>query len=103
MKMFSIFSAWLAVGFIVLHGCVGPIFTEYDWCVCHRSRAWLAFEDSDFRHTQFFLRIEEPGDLQHQHQFCDAKWERRIPIFVYVGVAFGILSAASWIYQRKRV
>jgi hypothetical protein len=102
MKTLPIILAVFAVTCIVAQGWFGSIFTEYDWCVCHRSRAWLAFEDSSLRQTRLFLRIEQPGDLQHQHQFCDAKWERQYPIFIYAGVAFGILSAVSWIYLRKQ-
>lgn len=103
MKMLPIIFAVLAAASIVAHGWFGPVFTEYDSCKCHRSRAWLAFDDcAGLRRTQFFLRIEEPGDLQHQHQFCDPKYERQIPIFIYAGAVLGILSTAFWIYQRKR-
>jgi hypothetical protein len=76
----------------------------YDGCVCHRSRAWLEFnESSSLKSIKLFLRIEEPGDPQHQHQFYDAKYDGQYPVLVYIGVGFGLLSAAAWFYRRKRV
>ena len=104
MRMLPFILALFAVISIMAHGWLGPIYTMYDWCDCHRSRTWLEFNEcASLRRTQFFLRIEQPGDLQHEHRFCDPQYERQIPIFVYAGVGFGVLSAASWIYQRKRM
>jgi hypothetical protein len=99
--MLSIILGWLAVGFIIAQSFVGPIYTMYDGCVCHRSRAWLQFEESSS--LRLFLRIETPGDPKHQHQFYDAKYDGQYPVLIYIGVGFGLLSAATWLYRRKRV
>jgi hypothetical protein len=98
--MLSIILAWLAVGFIIAHGFVGPIYTMYDGCVCGQSRAWLEFEESSS--LRLFLRIERPGDPKHQHQYYDAKYDGQYPVLIYIGVGFGLSSAAAWFYRRKR-
>jgi len=105
MKMLSIIFAVLAVISFLAHGFVGPIFTEYDWCVCGQSRAWLEFDDSlipSLRDIRLFPRIEKPGDPHHQHLFCDAIWERQYPVLVYIGVGFGLLSAGLYSLGNHR-
>jgi hypothetical protein len=102
-KMLPIILAVLAVSFIVPEERFGPIYTMYDGCTCGQRRAWLEFEESpSLRRKQLFLRIEEPGDPKHQHQFWDAQYGGQYHVFLYIGFGCGILSAASWIYQRKR-
>ena len=103
MKMLTVIFAVLAVAFFMAHGWLGPIYTEYDSCVCGRSRAWLEFdESSSLRDVRLFQRIEKPGDSHHQHDFCDAKYEGQYPVLLYIGVGFGLLSAATWFCRRKR-
>jgi hypothetical protein len=96
-----VFLAVVAVTFILSEGWVGPIYTMSDGCVCHRSRAWLQFEESSS--LRLFLRIKKPGDPKHQHQYYDAKYGGQYPVLVYIAVGFGLLSAATWLYRRKRV
>jgi len=102
MRYLPVILAVLAVSFIVAEGWCGPIYTEYDWCVCGQSRAWLEFdESSSLRGVRLFQRLEKPGDPHHQHQFCDPKYEGQYPVLVYIGVGFGLLSVATWLYRRR--
>jgi hypothetical protein len=101
--MLPIILAVLAVAFIVAEDRYGPIYTMSDVCICGQSRSWLEFEESpSLSGKQLFLRIDEPGDPKHQHEFSDAQYGGQYHVFLYVGVVCGILSAASWIYKRKR-
>jgi hypothetical protein len=102
MKMFAFIFAVFAVIFFVAHRGVGPNYTEYDGCVCGQSRSWLEFdESSSLRGVKLFLRIETTGDPHHQHQFCDPTYEGQYPVLAYIGVGFGLLSAATWLYRRR--
>src|SRR5580692_6679422 len=102
MKILSLIFAVLAIACVAAEGWLGPLYTMYDWCECHRSRAWLEFDDcSNLRGVEFFLRIEQVGDARHQHQFCDPKYEGQYPVFMYGGAAFGMASVASAIRGRK--
>ena len=104
MKYLPVFLAVFAVSFILAEGWYGPIYTMYDGCACGQRRAWFEFEESpSLRGMQLFLRIEEPGDPKHQHQYYDAKYDGQYPVLVYIGVGFGLLSAATWLYRRKCV
>jgi hypothetical protein len=102
MKYLPVIFAVLAVSFILAEGWCGPVYTMSDWCQCHRSRAWLEFDESlNLRGMKLFLRVEEPGDPQHQHQFCDPQYGGQYPVLAYIGVGFGLLSAATWLYRRR--
>lgn len=102
--MLPIILVTFAVAFIVAEDQFGPIYTMYDGCTCGQRRSWLGFDGSPvLRHKQLFLRIDEPGNPRHQHQFWDARYDGRYRVFLYAGVTFGILSALTWAYQRKRI
>jgi hypothetical protein len=102
--MLSIILALLAVVFITAELYFGPVYTMYDECPCGQTRAWLEFNEcSDLRGVQFFLRIENPGDLHHQHVFSDSVYEGQYSIMGYLGLGFAMLSTASWFYTRKRI
>jgi hypothetical protein len=107
MRFLPVILAVLAVIFILADGYIGPIYTMSNWCECHRSYVWLEFNESEsLRGVALFLRVEEPGDPQHHHQFTDAKYDGQYPVLFYIGVGFGISSVvaglAVWFYGRKR-
>ena len=104
MKRFSLILALLAIALFVASGWTGPLYKMYDWCQCGQSRTWLEFDDCpSLRNVKFFLRIEKPGNLQHHHEFCDAKYEGQYSILAYTGFGFGLLSVGGWLYPRKQI
>jgi hypothetical protein len=51
-----------------------PIMKCYDGCECGYQRIWYVMPDSPWSHKQFFLRVENSGDTNHQHQIWDGTW-----------------------------